>query len=137
MSAVLSPNPASWSSTHPITAEDKVAMAALRAMVEPLKGTLQGTAARQPFDAIMEHVPAPEGVRFEADTVGGVSGWWCRPSQAKSEHVILHLHGGWFNWGVGAGIPAPCRPHRCERRRPRLYSGVPARTGTCVPGGRD
>jgi monoterpene epsilon-lactone hydrolase len=38
-------------------------------------------------------------VRFEADTVGGVSGWWCRPSQAKSEHVILHLHGGWFNWG--------------------------------------
>jgi monoterpene epsilon-lactone hydrolase len=99
MNAVPSPNPASWSSTHPITAEDKVAMAALRAMVEPLKGTLQGTAARQPFDEIMERVPAPEGVRFEADTVGGVSGWWCRPSQAKSEHVILHLHGGWFNWG--------------------------------------
>ena len=99
MNAILSPNPASWSSTHPITAEDKIAMAALRAMVEPLKGKLQGTAARQPFDAIMERVPAPEGVRFEADTVGGVSGWWCRPSQAKSEHVILHLHGGWFNWG--------------------------------------
>jgi monoterpene epsilon-lactone hydrolase len=99
MNAVPSPNPASWSSTHPITAEDKVAMAALRAMVEPLKGKLQGTAARQPFDEIMERVPAPEGVRFEADTVGGVSGWWCRPSQAKSEHVILHLHGGWFNWG--------------------------------------
>ena len=99
MNAVLSPNPASWSSTHPITAEDKIAMAALRAMVEPLKGKLQGTAARQPFDAIMERVPAPEGVRFEADTVGGVSGWWCRPSQAKSEHVLLHLHGGWFNWG--------------------------------------
>ena len=99
MNAVLSSNPASWSSTHPITAEDKVAMAALRAMVEPLKGKLQGTAARQPFDAIMERVPAPERVRFEADTVGGVSGWWCRPSQAKSEHVILHLHGGWFNWG--------------------------------------
>ena len=99
MNAVVSSNPASWSSTHPITAEDKVAMAALRAMVEPLKGKLQGTAARQPFDAIMERVPAPEGVRFEADTVGGVSGWWCRPSQAKSEHVLLHLHGGWFNWG--------------------------------------
>jgi hypothetical protein len=61
MNAVLPPNPASWSSTHPITAEDKIAMAALRAMVEPLKGKLQGTAARQPFDAIMERVPAPEG----------------------------------------------------------------------------
>jgi acetyl esterase/lipase len=99
MNALLSQNTASWSATHPTTAEDKVAMAAQRAMVEPLKGKLQGTAARPPFDAITERVPAPKDVSFEADTVGGISGWWCRPSQAKSEHVILHLHGGWFNWG--------------------------------------
>jgi epsilon-lactone hydrolase len=99
MNALLSQKPTSWFATHPTTAEDKVAMAALRAMVEPLKGKLQGTAARPPFDAIMERVPAPEGVRFEADTVGGISGWWCRPSQANSANVILHLHGGWFNWG--------------------------------------
>jgi monoterpene epsilon-lactone hydrolase len=85
--------------THPITAEDKVAMAALHAMVEPLRGKLQGIAARPPFDAIMERVAAPEGVHFEADTVGGISGWWCRPSKVKSASVILHLHGGWFNWG--------------------------------------
>jgi monoterpene epsilon-lactone hydrolase len=99
MNALLSQNTALWSAIHPATAEDKVAMAALRAMVEPLKGKLQGTAARPPFDAIMERVPAPEGVSFEADTVGGIPGWWCRPGQAKSAHVILHLHGGWFNWG--------------------------------------
>ena len=99
MNALLSQDPTSWSATHPTTAEDKVAMAALRAMVEPLKGKLQGTAARPPFDAIMEHVPAPEDVSFEADTVGGISGWWCRPGHAQSEQVILHLHGGWFNWG--------------------------------------
>jgi len=68
-------------------------------MFEPLKGKLQGTAARPPFDAIMERVPAPKGVNFEADTVGGILGWWCRPSHAESEHVILHVHGGWFNWG--------------------------------------
>ena len=99
MHALLSQDPTSWSATHPATAEDKVAMAALRAMVEPLKGTLQGTAARPPFDAIMEHVPAPKDVSFEADTVGGISGWWCRPGHAQSEQAILHLHGGWFNWG--------------------------------------
>jgi len=99
MNALLSQDPTSWSATHPITAEDKVAMAALRAMVEPLKGKLQGTAARPPFDAIMEHVPAPKDVSFEADTVGGISGWWCRPGHAQSEQAILHLHGGWFNWG--------------------------------------
>ena len=99
MNALLSQDPTSWSAIHPTTAEDEVAMAALRAMVEPLKGKLQGTAARPPFDAIMEHVPAPKDVSFEADTVGGVSGWWCRPGHAQSEQAILHLHGGWFNWG--------------------------------------
>ena len=99
MNTLLSQNAVPWSATHPTTAEGKVAMAALRAMVEPLKGKLQGTAARPPFDAIMERVPAPKGVNFEADTVGGILGWWCRPSHAESEHVILHVHGGWFNWG--------------------------------------
>jgi acetyl esterase/lipase len=38
-------------------------------------------------------------VTFEADTVGGIPGWWCRPKQARSGLVVLHLHGGWFNWG--------------------------------------
>jgi epsilon-lactone hydrolase len=100
MNAIPSQQSAPWSAIHPITAEDKVAMLALRAMVEPLKGKLQGTAARAPFDAIMERVAAPKGVSFEADTVAAIPGWWCRPSQAKPTHVILHLHGGWFNWGT-------------------------------------
>jgi acetyl esterase/lipase len=99
MNAVFSRNTVTSSATHAITADDKTAMAALRAIVEPLKGKLQGTAGRPPFDAIMEHVPMPKDVSFETDTVGGISGWWCKPRQAKSEHVILHLHGGWFNWG--------------------------------------
>jgi hypothetical protein len=51
-----------WSVLHPIAAEDATAMAAMRAIVEPNKGRLQGTAARIPFDAIMERVAASEGV---------------------------------------------------------------------------
>lgn len=84
---------------HPITAEDSAAMAALRAIVEPDKGRLQGTVARLPFDAIMERVAAPEGVAYKADTVGGVSGLWCTPGEARPGEVVLHIHGGWFNWG--------------------------------------
>lgn len=84
---------------HPISAEDKVEMAAMRAIVEPNKGRLQGTAARVPFDAIMERVAVPAGVTFEAGTVGGVPGWWCRPQAAQPGAVVLHIHGGWFNWG--------------------------------------
>ena len=84
---------------HPITTADKTAMAALRAIAEPNKGRLRGTAARLPFDAIMERVAAPEGVTFEAGTVGGVPGWWCKPEGAQPDAVLLHIHGGWFNWG--------------------------------------
>jgi monoterpene epsilon-lactone hydrolase len=88
-----------WLVQHPLSAEDQAAMAAMRAIVEPNKGKLQGFAARVPFDAIMEHVSAPAGVVYEADRIGGVSGWWCRPESARPGHAIIHIHGGWFNWG--------------------------------------
>lgn len=86
-----------WSTIHTISAEDSAAMAAMRAIVEPNKGRLQGTAARVPFDALMERVVAPAGVSYETDTVGGVSGWWCRSESARTGEAILHIHGGWFN----------------------------------------
>ena len=84
---------------HPISAADKAAMAAMRAIVEPNKGRLLGTAARVPFDAIMEQVAAPEAVTFEAGAVGGIPRWWCRPQAVQPGAVALHVHGGWFNWG--------------------------------------
>jgi monoterpene epsilon-lactone hydrolase len=46
----------------------------------------------------MERVAAPGDVTFGADTVGGISGWWARPAQARKGAALLHLHGGWFNW---------------------------------------
>jgi monoterpene epsilon-lactone hydrolase len=113
------PEAASWLVNHPCSAEDQAAMVAMRAIVEPNKGKLQGIAARVPFDAIMEHVSAPANVVYEADSVGGVSGWWCRPPAAQPGQAVMHIHGGWFNWGsaqayrhlaghiaVGAGVAA-------------------------------
>src|SRR5271170_4388590 len=32
-------------------------------------------------------------------TSGGVPGFWVRPVDWRSDEAILHLHGGWFNFG--------------------------------------
>jgi len=93
-----------WCVTHPLSPEDSAAMTALRSAVAGMKGKLEGTAARGPFNGIMERVAAPGGVTFEADTVGGISGWWARPTQARKGAAILHLHGGWFNWGTASAF---------------------------------
>jgi monoterpene epsilon-lactone hydrolase len=85
---------------HPVTQQDKAAMAAMRAIVEPNKGRMQGTSARAPYDEIMSHVKSPSEVAFREDTLDGVSGWWCLPANARPGKAILHLHGGWFNWGT-------------------------------------
>lgn len=89
-----------WYVMHPLSPEDSVAMTALRSAVAGMKGKLEGTAARVPFNGIMERVAAPAGVTFAADTVGGVSGWWATPTQAPKGAAVLHLHGGWFNLGT-------------------------------------
>jgi len=85
---------------HPLSPEDALGATALRASVAAFKGKLAGTAARGPFDAIMEQVAAPTDVTFAADTVGGIAGWWAKPARARKGASILHLHGGWFNLGT-------------------------------------
>ena len=90
---------ASHTTIRPLSDEDALVAAAMHALAEPHKGSLQGPAARAPFDALMSRVAAPAGVSYEADTVGGIAGWWCRPAGALAGAAILHLHGGWFNWG--------------------------------------
>ncbi|MGC2330048.1 MAG: alpha/beta hydrolase [Candidatus Acidiferrales bacterium] len=89
-----------WTTIHPLSPEDSVAIAALRSMVAGMKGKLEGSAARGPFNGIIESVAAPQGVTFEADAVGGISGWWARAANGKKGAAVLHLHGGWFNWGT-------------------------------------
>jgi epsilon-lactone hydrolase len=89
-----------WLTVHPLSEEDARGAAALRAGVAAFKGKLAGTAARGPFDDVMEHVAAPADVTFAADTVGGISGWWAKPAQARKGSAIMHVHGGWFNLGT-------------------------------------
>src|SRR5712691_11491715 len=89
-----------WLTVHPLSPEDSLGATALRASVAAFKGKLEGTAARGPFDDIMERVAAPANVTFEADTIGGISGWWAKPAQSQEGATIIHLHGGWFNFGT-------------------------------------
>jgi monoterpene epsilon-lactone hydrolase len=74
-------------------------MGQMRAMIAPNKGKLRGIAARAPFEAIMDRVMAPDGVTFRQETIGGVAGWWCEPTDVQPGAVILHAHGGWFTLG--------------------------------------
>lgn len=98
-SSPRAPHASSWSTIHPVTTHDQTVMASMRAMAEPNKGKLRGVAARKPFDAIISHAVAPDGVSYREDRIGGVPGWWCEPAGALPDACILHLHGGWFNWG--------------------------------------
>jgi acetyl esterase/lipase len=91
-----------WMSVHPVSQSDAVAAAALRAMVAPSKGKLTGTAARGPFNDVMERVPAPGGVTFEPETVGGIAGWWARLARPRKGAAVIHVHGGWFNLGTAS-----------------------------------
>lgn len=83
---------APWLVTHPLSQEDSVAAAALRSALAPIKGKFEGTSGRAAYDSIMERVPAPAGVTFQADTVGGISGWWAMPALAsKSAAMIMRM----------------------------------------------
>src|SRR2546423_12878468 len=89
-----------WLTVHPLSPEDSLGATALRTSVAAFKGKLAGTAARAPFDAVMERVAAPPDVTFAADTVGGIFGWWAKRARPRNGAAILHAHGGWFNLGT-------------------------------------
>ncbi len=85
---------------HPLDPEDAAITAAFRAMVSSAKGARQGIEARAQFDALMENVSPRDDVTFEAGALGGIPGLWVHPaSESRSGQAIVHLHGGWFNFG--------------------------------------
>jgi monoterpene epsilon-lactone hydrolase len=88
-----------WCATHPLTDRDHAVMAKVRSMAGPNKGKMRDVTARPAFDALISHTAKPAGVNWRQDHVGGVPGWWCKPAGAPADVAILHLHGGWFNWG--------------------------------------
>jgi monoterpene epsilon-lactone hydrolase len=84
---------------HPLDPDDAAITAAFRAVVSATKGVPAGIEARGQFDAFMESVLPRDDVTSEADTLGGLPGLWVCPVNWRSDEAIIHLHGGWFNFG--------------------------------------
>jgi monoterpene epsilon-lactone hydrolase len=60
---------------------------------------MRGREARGAYDAILQQISPAANVSYKAEAIGGVSGWWCVPSDAQAGAAILYLHGGWFVLG--------------------------------------
>jgi epsilon-lactone hydrolase len=84
---------------HPLHPEDGAITAAIRASASSTKGVPPGIEARGQFDAFMESVLPRDDVTFKPDTLGGIPGLWVHPADWRSAEAIVHLHGGWFNFG--------------------------------------
>jgi acetyl esterase/lipase len=85
--------------THPLDPEDGKITEAMRAVTRSAKGMRLGVEGRGAFDAMMERVLPYTGVTFESGSVGGIPGLWVNPENSRPDDAILHLHGGWFNFG--------------------------------------
>ncbi|PMQ04622.1 Monoterpene epsilon-lactone hydrolase [Dyella sp. AD56] len=84
---------------HPLDPMDAAFASTMRAMMLANKGVRQGIEARGQFDALMEGVSPRDDVTFETGVVGGIPGLWVLPEDWTSDEAIVHLHGGWFNFG--------------------------------------
>lgn len=88
---------------HPASRTDRSALLQLihePASAEHVEVTL--LERRKFYDAMTERTPHAVGVRYEAATVRGVPGVWCR-NGTRSTSAILYLHGGAYNLGSAAG----------------------------------
>jgi monoterpene epsilon-lactone hydrolase len=85
---------------HPERLSDRASMVAVRLMLSSTRGSVNGPGARRAFDEIMLKVPSVSGVTHQAETIGGVPGWWCRPQQAINGAAVLYFHGGGYVVGA-------------------------------------
>ncbi len=81
---------------HELSASDAQTMQAIRAALAKAPTFRFEPASRTAYDEIIAHAPAPGMVSFDQGEVGGVPGWWCRPTHAHDHAVVLYLHGGGY-----------------------------------------
>src|SRR5690348_3552090 len=89
----------SFLTIHQLDPEDASAIMPIRTAARFAKGVRLSLDARTQFDALMERVSPRQDVTFESGTVGDIPGLWVHPASSRTGEAILHLHGGWFNFG--------------------------------------
>ncbi|WP_219894220.1 alpha/beta hydrolase [Aquisediminimonas profunda] len=92
---------------HTISQADAETMAATRTFLKSMPGLALAPETRPFFDDMIAQTPLADGVDYEADTVGGVPGWWCRPKNTPTHGVILYLHGGGYVMGSAEAYRHP------------------------------
>ncbi|MGH8488630.1 MAG: alpha/beta hydrolase [Gammaproteobacteria bacterium] len=60
------------------------------------------TNPRASYDTFIGMTPAAAGIAFEEVVANDIRGWWCRPSGAVPDRMILYLHGGAYVMGSAA-----------------------------------
>ena len=107
---------------HPLDPGDACVAAAMREAVAPVKGKgfSRGIESRSHFNDLMASVPPCDDVDVETDLVGGVPGVWVLPRHARPGQAIVHLHGGWFNFGAASAF-VNLVGHIASRARARAF----------------
>ena len=108
--------------THPLDPSDARVAAAMREAVAPVKGKgfSRGVESRAHFNELMASVPPCDDVEVETDLVGGVPGVWVLPRRSRPGQAIIHLHGGWFNFGTASAF-VNLVGHIASRARARAF----------------
>ena len=81
---------------HALTAADRTAMTAMRAMLAATPVAI----TRASYDKLLEQVPPADAVAYSESSVGGVPGVWCEPASHRAGVAMLYLHGGVFAYGT-------------------------------------
>src|SRR5438445_6405415 len=87
---------------HKVSPADQAAMQAMRAELLLHPALEFGPEARLFYDQLIAKAPPADNVTYDAATVGGVPGWWCRSPAAIEGAAILYLHGGAYILGSAA-----------------------------------
>ena len=85
---------------HPLSDHDAPIVQGIRKNAAPQRGKFVGVLARPGYDALKSGVIAAGQVDVAPGEVNGVSGWWCRPANARQDARLLYLHGGAYLLGT-------------------------------------
>ena len=88
--------PTSGIVSHDVSLADRAKVLAMRALLKVRRKPPLAPEGRPDSDAMMAAIADAEGVTYTPAVIGGVPGWWCRPSAAQAKAAILHFHGGAF-----------------------------------------
>ena len=84
---------------HPAGTADLAVLAEIRRESAPFKGALSVPDGRAGYDEMFEAIRPAAGIGHERWSGDGLTGVWCRVQPARTDAVLLYLHGGGYGLG--------------------------------------